>query len=111
MSILMCSDNGLPYQVDTNVLPSTDGNPCAERLIEIAAALEREGVEGVRVQSTPIGGELSVITTSLLHGSLGEYVMGFFADYALTHKKIFSVDAALVIAEEFKKQAGGACNE
>ena len=107
----MIQKDGLPCLLDADDLPSSDGNPCYKRLIEIAVALERAGYEGVCVQCTPITGGRSVITTNLLRGSLGEYVMAFFADYACKHKKIFSVDAALVIAEEFKKQDGGGCNE
>jgi len=104
MSLLMIQNNGMPYLIDSDDLPSSDGNQCCERLIEIAVALEQAGYEGVRVQCTPVDGGRFVISTSCLQSSLGEYVMEFFADYALTHKKLFSVDAALVIAAEFRKQ-------
>ena len=104
MSLILYSENGMPGLINSDDLPSTDGNPGAERFIEIAAALEREGIEGVCVQCIPVDGGRFVITLNLLHGSLGEYVMESFAVHARKHKKIFSVDAALVIAEKFWKQ-------
>lgn len=103
MTLIMYSENGMPGLINSDDLPCTDGNPCAERLIEIATALERAGFEGVRVRCTPIGNEHSVITTSLLQNSFGARLMEFFADYARKQKIIFSLDAALVIAEEFRK--------
>lgn len=103
MSLILYSENGMPGFVGSDDLPSSDGNPCYERLIEIAVALERAGFEGVRVRCTPIGSEHSVITTSLLQNSFGARLMEFFADYARKQKIIFSLDAALVIAEEFRK--------
>jgi hypothetical protein len=111
MSILMCVKDDLPCLIDTADLPSSDGNPCFERLIEIAATLEQKGYEGIHVQCAPVDGGRFVISLNLLQGSLGEYVMQFFADYALTQKKIFSVDAALVIAAEFRKQESESSHE
>lgn len=103
MSLILCSENGMPGFVDSDDLPCTDGNPCYERLIEIAVALERAGFEGVRVRCTPIGSEHSVITTSLLQNSFGARLMEFFADYARKQKIIFSVDTALQIASAIQE--------
>lgn len=103
MTLIMYSENGIPSFVDSDDLPSSDGNPCFERLIEIAAAFQREGIEGVRVQCTPVDGGRFVITTSFLHGSLGADLLEFFANYARENKKIFSVDAALVIAKQVQE--------
>lgn len=111
MSLIFFSDHGFPGLVDSDCLPCIDGNPCAERLVEIAAALEREGFAGVRVQYAQIGDGRFILTLNLLQNSLGEYVMEFFSDFALKQKKIFSVEAALVIAKEFRKQESGARNE
>lgn len=111
MSLIFFSDHGFPSLVNSDCLPCIDGNPCAERLVEIAAALERDGFAGVRVQCTQIGDGRFILALNLLQNSLGEYVMEFFADFARKHKKIFSVEAALVIAKEFRKQESGERNE
>lgn len=103
MTLIMYSENGMPGLINSDDLPCTDGNPCAERLIEIAAALERAGFEGVRVRYAPVGNEHSVITTSLLQNSFGARLMGFFADYARKQKIIFSVDVALQIASAIQE--------
>lgn len=87
----------------TNHLLSIDGNPCAERLIVIAKAFERAGVEGVRVQCSPIVDGRFVITLSTLKHSLGADLLEFFADYAREHKKIFSVEIALQIAKQVRE--------
>lgn len=98
MSLVFYSDHGLPGIVDSDCLPSIDGNRCAARLIEIASALEREGVEGIHVQCVTVEGGRLVHALNLLAGSFGERVIEFFADHARKHKKIFSVEAALQIA-------------
>lgn len=88
--------------IDSDALPSSDGNPCAERLMEIAATLDRVGIEGVRVRCAPVDGDRFVITLDLLNGSLGERLIAFFAEYARKHKTIFSVKAALKIASAIR---------
>ena len=104
MTLIMFSENGLPGIVDSDDLPSSDGNPCYERLIEIAAAFQREGIEGVRVQCVPVDGGRFVITLNTLKHSLGADLLEFFANYAREHKKIFSVDLALVIAKQIQEK-------
>lgn len=103
MSLILYSENGMPGLVDSDCLPCIDGNKCAERLIEIAAALEREDIEGVRVQCVPVDGGRFVITLNTLKHSLGADLLEFFANYAREHKKIFSVEIALQIAKQVQE--------
>jgi len=98
MSLILFSANGMPGLINSDDLPSIDDNRCAARLIEIASALEREGVEGIHVQCIPVEGGRFVHALNLLAGSFGERIIEFFADHARKHKRIFSVNAALQIA-------------
>lgn len=104
MKTLIGERNGLPFFINPDDLLRIDGNRSAERIIEIAVALQKAGINGICVQCVQYSDDRFVVSLDLLQGSLGEYLMNFFADYAREQKKIFSVDAALVIAEEFKKQ-------
>lgn len=103
MSLILYSENGMPGLVDSDDLPSSDGNPCAERLIEIAAAFEREGIEGVLVQCIPVEDGRFVHALNFLSGSLGERLVEFFFHHARKHKKIFSVGVALQIAKRIQE--------
>lgn len=103
MSLVFYSDHGMPGIVDSNDLHSVDGNRCAERLLEIASALEREGFEGVRVQCVPVEKGRFVHAVNTLDGSIGARLLKFIVDLMLTRKKLYSVDAALQIAKRIQE--------
>ena len=99
MSLLMINQHGLPHLVDSDDLLSIDDHRAVKRILEIAAALEREGYEGIRVQCIPIENGRYVYSLNVFHGSIGERLIEFFADYARDKKIIFSVEVALHIAK------------
>lgn len=103
MSLLFFTKDDLPFLVDSDELPKFEDNKCAQRIFEIAVALEQKGFEGIRVQCIPIEGGRFLYSLNLLQGSWGEYILECFADYARKYKKIFSVEVALQIAKEIQE--------
>lgn len=102
MRTLIGEKNGLPFLISPDELLCIDGNRCAERIIEIAAALQQAGIDGIRLQCIKVDEDLSVISLNLLQNSMGGRLVALFADYARKHKKIFSVEVALDIARRIQ---------
>ena len=103
-TLLFSAADGMPELINSDKLPRIDDDGCAARILEIAAAFERAGIEGVRVQCVPVADGRFVILLNLLQDSFGKRLVEFFAEYARKHKKIFSVEIALQIAAAIQKR-------
>lgn len=103
MRLLMTTQCGLPFIVDSDDLPKVENNKFLERITEIAIALECENLDGIHVQCIPVEGGRFVHTVYTLDGSFGERLLKFIAERMNAQKKLYSIDVALKIAKAIRE--------
>lgn len=111
MSIILCSGKGVPSWIDTDDLPRLEENKALTRITEIAAVLEQNGFEGVRVQTIDTHDGRFICSIDIEKNTLGARLIEHFSYYASEHKEIPTVNAALEFACNVRKELGSNLQE
>lgn len=98
-------NGGTPFTLDSDAIPCLDDNPRGEHLIKIAAAFEKNGIDGVRVEHFKEGDRV-VLMLHLKPDSLAECVLNAIAARSVKTNHLPSVDLAIVMARHVQKMGG-----
>ena len=97
-------NGGMPVVIDAEDVPKLEENEWFMHIMKIATVLEREGIDGVRIEWNKGEGDRYFSALLAKPGSLGERLLNFIAEEVIKTRRMPTIESAIALAKYVQKQ-------